>query len=719
MPSFYLRIRNMSCASCVAKIERRVQKIQGVLNCSVNFISGEAKVEFEEGKEVKKQAAELITELGYSAEVIEEGKVDDEKRKDRFYVSLKLRTALSIIFTIPLTIPMFAELFGLYMPLSYWVQLPLAAIVQFGGGYSFYVKSWKSLKSRTANMDVLVALGTTTAFLFSAASLIFDSLGDLYFETSAVLISLILLGRLLEYRSKNNAHRGMKALLKMQSKSAYVKKSHDVIETPIDRVEIGDIVFVKPGERIPVDGEVIKGESHVDESMLTGEALLVEKRIGAKAFAGTLNGSGILEIRSSRLGKKTSLGHIIRLVEQAQQSKAPIQKLADKVSGIFVPVVLFIAFLTFLLWGLVLGNWEEGLISGIAVLVIACPCALGLATPTVIMVACSRGAREGVLVKDAASLEHARKVQAIIIDKTGTVTEGKLSVEQIESKDPQILQKALCLTMQSDHPISKAITLYAKDQKVKVGSSESFYSHTGGGLSGTFQGKNYLLGSLRFLQENKVDLGPFEQKLHADTHVSAAVAEDGTCIGYIALSDKIKAESIEVVQKLKQMGKEVYLLSGDRKAVVESVGRKLGVDGYFAEVLPEEKAAYVKKLQAEGKVTGMVGDGVNDAPALAIADVGFAIAEGTDVAMESATIGLMQSNLKSLLKALFLSHLTFVKIRQNLFFAFIYNCLGIPLAAFGWLNPMIAGAAMALSSISVVLNSLTLQNRHWKNWKSL
>jgi len=701
----------MNCSSCVAKIEGRVSKIEGTINCSVNFATGQARVEYEEGKDIKQTVADAITELGYPATVIEEGQVYDEE-KDHSYFWLKVRTIFAIILTLPLIVPMFGEFFGVDVPFPHWMQLILATLVQFGAGYSFYIASWKSLKNKSANMDVLVALGTTAAYLFSAAVVLFHVRGFLYFETSAVLISLILLGRVIEYHSKNNAQGGMKALLKMQAKSARIKKGNDVVEIPIDEVQKGDIVVVKPGERIPVDGEVVGGESHVDESMLTGESLPVRKDKGEKAYAGTVNGEGMIEVKSSRLGKETSLGNIIRLVEEAQRSKAPIQKLADRISGVFVPIVLGIAFLTFLLWGILAGNWEEGLISGIAVLVIACPCALGLATPTVIMVACGRGAREGVLIKDAVGLEKAGKVDAIIVDKTGTVTEGKLSVDEVASEDENLLLKAASLTMHSDHPISKAITNHAKDQGLQVQGCEAFHSHTGQGLSGTLQGKAYLLGSVRFMQQQKIDLGSFKDKLETDVRVIAAIAEDGKCLGFIALADKVKEGSQEAIAKLHQMNKEVYLLSGDRKAVVESVGKQLNVDGSFAEVLPEDKASYVKKLQDEKKVTGMVGDGVNDAPALAAADVGFAIAEGTDVAMESASVGLMHSSLGNLLTALSLSKVTFVKIRQNLFFAFVYNCVGIPLAAFGLLNPMIAGAAMAMSSISVVLNSLTLQRKN-------
>lgn len=704
MAFFDLHIRNMNCSSCVAKIERRVGKIKGVLHCSVNFANGQARVEYEGRQEIQQEVSHAITDMGYPTTIINAGKPYVEDR-DYFYFWLKVRTVFALILTFPLVLTMFG------LPISHQVQLLLATLVQIGGGYSFYMGAWQSIKSKTANMDVLVALGTTAAFLFSVFVTFFGIQGYLYFETSAVLISLILLGRVIEQHSKHHAQGGMKALLQMQVKSARVKKESDVIEIAIDAVEIGDIVIVKPGERIPVDGNVIRGHSYIDESMLTGESMPVQKAKGEKVYAGTVNGEGVIEVQSSRLGKETSLGNIIRLVEKAQQSKAPIQRLVDKISGVFVPFVLGISLITFFLWGILTGNWEEGLTSGIAVLVIACPCALGLATPTVIMVACSRGAKEGVLIKDVVGLEKANRVDALVIDKTGTVTEGKFSVDEIQSNDPSFLKKAVSLATYSDHPISKAITQHAKDQEMEVENCEAFHSHTGEGLSGIFQGKAYLLGSLQFLRNQKIALRNFERDLETDVHVIVALAEEGTCIGLISLSDQIKKGSKEAIDQLHQMKKEVYLLSGDRKAVVDSIGKQLNVDGSFAEVLPADKADYVQRLQSEKKITGMVGDGVNDAPALAVSDVGFAIAEGTDIAMESASIGLMRSNLTNLLKALALSKLTCRKIQQNLFFAFIYNCVGIPLAAFGFLNPMIAGAAMAMSSISVILNSLTIQRK--------
>ncbi|MGE0199264.1 MAG: heavy metal translocating P-type ATPase [Simkaniaceae bacterium] len=704
MNAFDLQIEGMNCSSCVAKIEKRLKKEEGVEDCAVNFASGKGHVKGEISPE---RAAQIITEMGYPSTPIQTGTAQEGKR-DWGYLWLKVRTILALILAFPLTIPMFADLFGRTVPITPSLQLLLATLVQFGAGYSFYSGSYKSLRSGTANMDVLVALGTSAAYFYSLFALIFQFSNYFYFETSAVLIALILLGRLIENYSKKSAQGGMKALLQMQAKTACIKRGDQLQSILIENVKREDIVVIRPGERIPVDGEVMEGMSHVDESMLTGESLPIRKEKGGKAFAGTVNGEGILEIKASKLGKETSLGTIIRLVEEAQRSKAPIQKLADKISGVFVPVVLGIALVTFLLWGLN-GDWKEGLLSGIAVLVIACPCALGLAVPTVIMVACARGAKEGILVKNAEGLERARQVDAIIVDKTGTVTEGRLSVSAIHSdlSENEFLKKAVLLSHHSDHPASQAITNFAQEKKISIANVENFEAHSGKGLSGVYQGKSYVMGSVKFLAGMgiPIDEGPFQK----EKGIVVALGEEKRFLGYVVLSDQIKKDTPQAVEALHKMGKKIYLLSGDRTSVVEEVANILGVDGYFAEVLPEEKAGFVKKLQKENYVTGMVGDGINDAPALATADVGFAVASGTDVAMESATVGLMRSNLSNLVEALRLSKKTFTKMRQNIFFAFFYNCLGIPLAAFGLLNPMIAGAAMALSSISVVLNSLTLK----------
>ncbi len=710
MNTYHFQIKEMNCSSCIAKIERRLSEEKGVVESFVNFATGKGRVTTEGEKPSPEMITQIVTEMGYPTVHIKENESPKEE-EEKGINWLAVRTFVALILAIPLVIPMFAQIFGKSWELHSYLQLIIATIVQFGAGYSFYLATYRGLKRVSANMDTLVALGTSAAYFYSLFATIFGFSEHLYFETSVVLIALILLGRYFEHRSRQNAKGGMKALLQMQANNARVKKGGNVQEIPIDQVLKGDIVLVRPGERIPVDGEILGGSSHIDESMLTGESLPIHKEKGELAFAGTVNGEGAFEIKATRLGRETSLGNIIRLVEEAQGSKAPIEKLADSVSGIFVPIVLGLAVMTFFIWGLGVGNWTEGLLSGIAVLVIACPCALGLAVPTVIMVACAEGAKEGVLVKNAEGLEQANKVDTLIVDKTGTVTEGKLSVSAIHSdiSEEEFLKRGIALSCHSDHPTSKAITKYKQDQKFEA--VTNFKSHSGKGLSGELHGKKVFLGSLMFLQEQEIDIGKFQEEIEKEIGIIVALGEEKKCIGYFLLSDQIKKDTKGGVSALRALGKKIYLLSGDRKAVVEEVAKNIGVDGFFAEVLPEEKANHVKELQKKKLVVGMVGDGVNDAVALATADVGFAVAEGTDVAMESATIGLMRSNLSNLLTALQLSRKTFIKIRQNLFFAFFYNCIGIPLAAFGLLSPMIAGAAMALSSVSVVLNSLTLRKQ--------
>ena len=625
--------------------------------------------------------------------------------KDRSYLFLKLR----ILFVIALTLPIISTMFGL--PLSPKWQLLLTTGIQIGGGYPFYKGAYKSIRSRSANMDVLVVMGTATPFLLSSFFVIFSIQGDLYFETSAILIALILMGRLIEGRAKQSAQKGISALSKMAAKSAHIRKGSEIVEIEIQEVVVGDTVVIKPNQRIPVDGQVLHGVSHVNEAMLTGESGLKKKQVGDRVFAGTINGNGMIEIESTCLGKQTSLDQIIRLVEEARKSKAPIQKLVDRVSAVFVPVCMGIALITFLIWGALFDNWSGGGLNGISVLLVACPCALGLATPIVIMVACGIGSQRGILIKDIVGLERAHKIDRMIFDKTGTITENSLSVVKIQSDDPELLKKAASLTVYSNHPISKAVTQYAKKQDLNIEKCENFYSHTGQGLSGTSQKKSYLVGSAPFFEHQKVDRGIFS-KVSVPVGCSPLfLAEEKRCIGVIFLADQMRKESQEVVKKLRHMGKKVALLSGDRVESVKFVADQLGIDEFFAEMLPKEKSNYVEKLKAKRHVVGMVGDGVNDAVALAASDVGFSFAQGADVAMESASIGLMHNNLSNILTVLSLSRLTFLKIRQNLFFAFAYNCLGIPLAAFGFLNPVIAAIAMALSSFSVILNALTIR-RH-------
>lgn len=701
MKKYDLNIEKMSCSSCVAKIEGRVKKEKGVIDCHVNFPTKIATVTVKEGGPTFETLAKIITDLGYPATIKKDG---ESKKKTHLWIYIQ--TFGAIFLALPLVIPMMGELFGQKWALPPLVQLILATLVQFGGGYTFYSSMFRGLKSFSANMDTLVALGTSAAYFYSLFAFFFQFSNHLYFETSTVLIALILLGRFFEHRATEKTRGGMKALLKMQSKEAMVKVNGEIKTLPIDQVQKGDKILVRPGDKIPVDGEIVSGKTHIDESMLSGESLPVRKNVGDRALAGTINGEGSLEIITTRLGKETSLGNIIRMVEEAQNSKAPIQRIADKISGIFVPIVLFIALVTFFVWGLIVGEWKEGLLSGIAVLVIACPCALGLAVPTVIMVACGVGARNGILIKDAAGLEKANKITAFIIDKTGTVTEGKLSVKKFQSEidEEEFLNIAASLAIHSDHPVSKGIASLRTGREIL-----DFKLYSGKGISGIYDGKKVFLGSLSFFEEEKLDLGKFRELTSKESEILTFIGVEKRCVGFFILSDQIKEDSKRSIKKLHDWGKKVYLISGDRKEVVEAVGREIGVDRFFAQVLPENKVDHVKKLKEEGEIVGMVGDGINDAPALAFSDVGFAVAEGTDVAMESATIGLMRSHLTNLLMALDLSKITVHKIRQNLFFALIYNCLGIPLAALGLLNPMIAGTAMALSSISVVANALSIR----------
>ncbi len=600
---------------------------------------------------------------------------------------LKLQATVAAILAIPLLVFMF-----LPYEIPPWIQFVLATPVQFYSGYSFYVGTFR----KSINMDTLVALGTSAAYGLSLWNIFAG--GHLYFETSAVLITFILIGRILEARSKERAQFGMKALLEMQPTSAQVRRG-DLLETVnIEAVKKGDIVVIRPGEKVPVDGVVVKGSSHIDESMLTGESMPVKKEEKSPVSTGTMNKEGAIEVEVTKLGTETSLGQIIKLVEEASASKPPVQKLVDRIASIFVPCVVLISIITFFLWLFIESNAAKGILSAVAVLVVACPCALGLATPMVIMVAVGLGAKKGILIKDISALEKAKKLNTLVIDKTGTITEGRLKVVEAEKNQLQI---AGALSQYSDHPISTAITEAAQTTTPCT----DFVAHPGKGLEGKVDGKTYYLGSPAFLKEKGITVEEKEER------VAVFLAAESNYIGKIAFDDQMKEGTKEAVEKLKEMGFSLYLLSGDRKQVVEKIAQTLGIEGYFAEVLPQDKAQHIKELKEKGETVGMVGDGVNDAPALTEADVGFAIASGTDVAMESASIGLMHSNMTNLTSALLLARYTLSKLWQNLGFAFVYNIIAIPFAAFGLLNPMIAGAAMALSSISVVLNALTLQRK--------
>lgn len=599
-----------------------------------------------------------------------------------------------------ISLPFIAHMLSLipFPPLWQWA---LASIVQFYSGWSFYVGCWNGIRSRRANMHTLIALGTSSAYGFSIYGVL--SNGHLYFETSVVLITLILFGHFLEAQSKERASVGMKALLKMQVSKATIKRHEAYEEVPIDEVKIDDLISVKPGEKVPVDGLVIEGHAAIDESFLTGESMPVSKDVGASVYAGSINLDGILLVRAEKLGSATALGEVIRMVEHAQNTKAPIQRLADRICAIFVPSVMACALLTFLIWGF-LGEWVQGILSGVAVLVIACPCALGLATPMVVLVATGYAASRGILIKDVESLERACRLSAIVLDKTGTITEGKLRVSRVESRieSGEFLKYVLALAQLSNHPISVALKDFAIQQHAVALPVEDYKSVPGKGVEGMIRGKRVAMGSLIFLQEKGIDVKPEDE-------TAVWVGLDGQLVGMCVLSDQLREGSLAAISALKKQKIIPYLISGDRASIVAKVAQAIGIDHYFAEVLPENKAEAVSQLIGEGHVTGMVGDGVNDAPALAAADVGFAVGSGTDVAMESASIGLMRNCLSGVVEAIELSKKAVHKMRQNLIFAFGYNAIAIPLAAIGLLHPIVAGAAMALSSISVVLNALLLR----------
>ena len=618
---------------------------------------------------------------------------------------LLIRGIVAVICSLPLLLNMFG------VEVSLGIQGVLATIVQFFSGWPFYVGMWWGLKRFSANMDTLVAIGTSAAYLFSFYTVFIDPSRGIYFETSSILITFILVGRILEERSKRNAQSGMKALLEMQPAHARIKSGGEFVDVGIEEVKKEDLFMVRPGEKIPVDGEVIEGASAVDESMLSGESLAAEKQVGSSVFAGTINQYGMIVAVAKNVGGDTALARIIELVENARKTKAPIERLADKVSGIFVPIVIVIAFVTWILWGVVAGNFPEGLISAVAVLVIACPCALGLAVPIVIMVASSKAAHMGIFIKNAEAIELAQKLEVLLVDKTNTVTEGRLIVEKIEVEEQYYpLLKTLC--EHSEHPASQAIMAKLQNRQVpSLPSMRAFRSTPGKGVSGYFDDRNYFLGSIAFLEEQHSPLDTLRPQFEEEVGMLVLFGTEKLALGYILLSDQIKEGSKEAVQSLKDLGIETVMITGDLQKAAEKVAKILQFDSYEAEVLPEDKAKFVEMAKRKGKRVGMVGDGVNDAPALAAADVGFAIASGTDVAMESSAVGLMRSHLNGVVDTILLSKATYRKMVQNLSFAFGYNILGIPLAAFGFLNPIIAGAAMALSSISVVLNAIHLSQK--------
>jgi Cu+-exporting ATPase len=768
METATLKLNGMSCAACARNIETAIQDVSGVSECSVNFGAEQATVQFDPKRTSLSEIQTAVDAAGYGAYPLQDddlmaGETDTEKETRRSETRrLTRKVTVGAVISIVLVIGSLPMMTGLSLPFiptwlhHPWVQLVLAAPVQFWCGYSFYVNAWKAFKRHAATMDTLIALGTSAAYGYSVfATLVpqfFINQGlmpEVYYESAAVVITLILLGRLFEHRARGQTSDAIRQLIGLQARTARVIRQEREIDVPIEDVQIGDIVLVRPGEKIPVDGEVVDGTSTVDESMVTGESVPVKKEPGQEVIGATLNKTGSFTFRATRVGKDTVLAQIVKLVQQAQGSKAPIQRLADQVTGWFVPVVIAIALLTFVLWFNIMGNLTLALVTTVGVLIIACPCALGLATPTSVMVGTGKGAENGILIKGAESLELAHQIQTIVLDKTGTLTQGKPTVTDFVTVDGtanqnelKLLKLAASVERNSEHPLAEAVVRYAESQAVEVTSVKQFEAIAGSGVQAVVSDRLVQIGTQRWMDELGIDtyaLQHHRDRLEYLGRTAVWMAVDGTIQAVMGIADALKPSSKAAVQTLQRMGIEVVMLTGDNQRTANVIAHEVGITTVLAEVRPDQKASVIASLQqgsqdkrlqsrtsaqssrrqnkqASRRIVAMVGDGINDAPALAQADVGIAIGTGTDVAIAASDITLISGDLQGIVTAIQLSHATIRNIRQNLFFAFIYNVAGIPIAAgilfpiFGWLlNPIIAGGAMAFSSVSVVSNALRLR----------
>lgn len=729
MKKITILISGMHCASCANIITKALQKLDGVIEATVNFSTEKAVIEYEPAKTTPEQIIHTVEKKGYKAALYETAKTKDreEERRKKEIAEMRHLFLVGVLFSLPaLLIGMVFPFIGIKIPFeafSGFILWLLATPVQFYVGKGFYFGAWHALKNRTANMDSLIALGTSAAYFYSVYAVLFQPELEQYFEVATILITFVLLGKYLEAIAKGKTSAAIKKLMSLQAKTAIVIRKGKEKEIPIEHVVVGDIILVKPGQKIPVDGVIVEGYSSVDESMITGESIPIEKRKGDTVISATINKTGSFRFKATKVGTHTTLSQIIQLIEEAQAKKAPIERFADLVSAYFVPVVILIAALTFISWYFIVGkSFAFSLLTSVAVLVIACPCALGLATPTAIMVGTGKGAEKGILIKGGDALEAAHKIRYVIFDKTGTITHGKPIVTDIAStsylNEKEVLSIAASIEQESEHPLAEAIVNCAKEKKIVLQKSTNFRAIPGLGITAKIKKKEYFLGNVKYMNKINIKtkaLTEHIEKLQESGKTVMLLCDGQQVLGIIAVADTIKETALKAVKKLHRMRIGVYMITGDNQRTADAIAGQAGITNVFAEVLPDEKVSYVKKLQKKGYVA-MVGDGINDAPAIAQANIGIAMGSGTDVAMETGNVVLMKNNPEDVAKAIQLSKLTMLKIKQNMFWALAYNILGIPIAAgvlypfTGWLlNPMIAGGAMALSSVSVVFNSLLLK----------
>lgn len=739
MKNFNLPVEGMTCASCVTRVEKIIGKFDGVKNVNVNLATERVSFEVENDNFNLDSVAQAVNEYGYKLKLESQEKSDRSfanigsslTEKDEYFQQVKKDFFIALIFSLPIfaismlmDFSFFKSIWPFSVDYTHKILLILTTPIVFISGRRFYQIFWTNLKHFSAEMNSLVAIGTGAAYgysviatLFPAVVSIHGELPHVYFETTGVIITLILMGKLLEHSAKIKTNTAIKKLIELKPKTAKILINEKETVISISDLQVGHIVMIKPGEKIPSDGIIVWGNSAVDEAMITGESIPSEKTFGSKVIGGTINKNGTFNFRVTEVGDNTVLAQIIRLVEQAQASKPPIQKLVDKIAGIFVPIVVLFALVTFAVWLFIGGHnsFSVALVNFVAVLIIACPCALGLATPTAIIVGSGLGASNGILIRNGESLELAQKITTIIFDKTGTITEGKPTVSEITTEnitEDELLLLSASLESKSEHPLGMAIVEKARSKNISLLQPETFQSLSGFGLTGIINNRTVIIGNMNLMKEYSIKTESAKEKfdkLFESGRTVVCVAVDGELKGMIAIEDKLKETSAKAIQELNKLKIKTVMITGDNSKTAEAIANKVGITEYKAEVLPDEKANIVKEYQSKGEIVAMVGDGINDSPALAQADVGIAIGTGTDVAIETAQITLVQGNLLGVVKAINLSRHTIKTIKQNLFWAFIYNTIGIPLAAIGMLNPMIGALAMSLSSVSVVSNSLRLK----------